>query len=63
MTNDSPNSGDSRSADESRVPFETGPASLETAPAPLEARPPREVSLFWRTFLLLSMLLLNYFIT
>jgi two-component system, OmpR family, osmolarity sensor histidine kinase EnvZ len=62
MTNDSPNSGDSRSADESRVPFETGPASLETAPAPLEARPPREVSLFWRTFLLLSMLLLGCFI-
>jgi two-component system, OmpR family, osmolarity sensor histidine kinase EnvZ len=62
MSNDSPNSGDSRSADESRVPFETGPASLETAPAPLEARPPREVSLFWRTFLLLSMLLLGCFI-
>ena len=52
-------SEDSRLIDESRVPFETGPAALETAPAPLEARPPREVSLFWRTFFLLSMLLLG----
>ena len=62
MNEDSRLHGDSRSADESRVPFETGPAPLETAPAPLEARPPREVSLFWRTFLLLSMLLLGCFI-
>ncbi len=45
--------------DESRVPFETQPTSLETAPAPLEARPPREVSLFWRTFFLLAMLLVG----
>jgi two-component system osmolarity sensor histidine kinase EnvZ len=38
----------------------TGPAPLETAPAPLESRPPRVgVSLFWRTFLLLSLLLVG----
>lgn len=46
-------------SEESRVPFETQPAALETAPAPLEIRPPREVSLFWRTFFLLAMLLLG----
>lgn len=46
-------------SDESRVPFETQPTSLETAPAPLDARPPREVSLFWRTFFMLSLLLLG----
>ena len=35
----------------------TGPAPLETAPAPLEMRPPRVgLSLFWRTFFLLSLL-------
>jgi two-component system osmolarity sensor histidine kinase EnvZ len=45
--------------DESRVPFETQPTALETAPAPLDARPPREVSLFWRTFFMLAMLLLG----
>jgi two-component system osmolarity sensor histidine kinase EnvZ len=45
--------------DESRAPFETQPSVLETAPAPLEARSPREVSLFWRTFFLLSLLLLG----
>ena len=46
--------------EESRVPsFETEPAALETAPAPLDVRPPREVSLFWRTFFLLSLLLLG----
>ena len=45
--------------DESRVPFETQPTGLETAPAPLESRPPREVSLFWRTFFLLAMLLVG----
>ena len=50
---------DSRQHDESRVPFETGPASLETAPAPLDSRPPREVSLFWRTFILLALLLVG----
>lgn len=44
--------------DESRVPtFETEPAALETASAPLESKPAREVSLFWRTFFLLSLLL------
>ncbi len=35
----------------------TGPAILETAPAPLEMRPRRGVSLFWRTFFFLSLLL------
>jgi two-component system osmolarity sensor histidine kinase EnvZ len=44
---------------ESRVPFETQPAELETAPAPLEMRPKRGVSLFWRTFFFLSVLLLG----
>ena len=62
MNRDSRPSRDSRSADESRVPFETGPAALETVPASLESRPPREVSLFWRTFFLLSLLLLGCFI-
>ena len=52
-------SNDSRLLDESRAPFETGPAALETMPASLESRPPREVSLFWRTFFLLSLLLLG----
>lgn len=42
---------------ESRVPFETEPAALETAPAPLEMRPTRGVSLFWRTFFFLTLLL------
>ncbi|MCM3564207.1 MAG: ATP-binding protein [Hydrogenophaga sp.] len=42
---------------ESRVPFETEPTSLETAPAPLEVRPTRGVSLFWRTFFFLTLLL------
>ena len=46
-------------SDESRVPFETQPAALETVPAPLDSRPPREVSLFWRTFFLLSILLIG----
>ena len=46
-------------SDESRVPFETQPTPLETAPAPLDGRPPREVSLFWRTFFMLSMLLVG----
>ena len=46
-------------SDESRAPFETQPASLETAPAPLDARPVRELSLFWRTFFLLALLLLG----
>ena len=38
---------------------ETESAALETAPARLKSRPPREVSLFWRTFFLLSLLLLG----
>ena len=42
---------------ESRVPFETEPTALETAPAPLEVRPTRGVSLFWRTFFFLTLLL------
>lgn len=45
--------------DESRVPFETQPNALETAPAQLDSRPPREVSLFWRTFFMLAMLLVG----
>lgn len=45
--------------DESRVPFETQPQALETAPAALERRRPRELSLFWRTFFLLALLLLG----
>ena len=45
--------------DESRVPFESQPTLLETAPAPLEERLPREVSLFWRTFFMLAMLLVG----
>jgi two-component system osmolarity sensor histidine kinase EnvZ len=44
---------------ESRVPFETQPGGLETAPAPLEMRPGRGVSLFWRTFFFLSVLLVG----
>lgn len=42
---------------ESRVNFETEPTALETAPAPLEVRPTRGVSLFWRTFFFLTLLL------
>jgi two-component system osmolarity sensor histidine kinase EnvZ len=38
---------------------QTNPAPLETAPAPLEMRPRRGVSLFWRTFLFLALLLLG----
>jgi two-component system osmolarity sensor histidine kinase EnvZ len=39
---------------------QTGPAPLETGPAPLEMRPPRVgLSLFWRTFFLLSLLLIG----
>jgi two-component system, OmpR family, osmolarity sensor histidine kinase EnvZ len=37
----------------------TGPAPLETAPAPLELRPRLGLSLFWRTFFLLSLLLIG----
>lgn len=35
----------------------TSPAPLETAPAPLELRPRRGLSLFWRTFFFLALLL------
>ena len=35
----------------------TSPTPLETAPAPLEMRPRRGVSLFWRTFFFLALLL------
>ena len=38
---------------------QTNPAPLETGPAPLEMRPRRGVSLFWRTFFFLSLLLLG----
>jgi two-component system, OmpR family, osmolarity sensor histidine kinase EnvZ len=37
----------------------TGPAPLETAPAPIETRPRLGLSLFWRTFFLLSLLLIG----
>ena len=37
----------------------TGPAPLETAPAPLDMRPRVGLSLFWRTFFLLSLLLIG----
>src|SRR5919108_5562812 len=37
----------------------TGPAPLETAPAPLEMRPRLGLSLFWRTFFLLALLLIG----
>lgn len=37
----------------------SGPAPLETAPAPLESRPRVGLSLFWRTFFLLSLLLIG----
>lgn len=37
----------------------TNPLPLETAPAPLEIRPHRGVSLFWRTFFFLALLLLG----
>ena len=37
----------------------TNPAPLETGPVPLEMRPRRGVSLFWRTFLFLALLLLG----
>lgn len=38
---------------------QTNATSLETGPAPLEMRPRRGVSLFWRTFLFLALLLLG----
>ena len=43
----------------------TGPAPLETGPAPLEMRPAPRVgfSLFWRTFFLLSVLLVGSIVT
>lgn len=37
----------------------TGPAPLETAPAPLDERPKRGLSLFWRTFFMLTLLLIG----
>jgi len=37
----------------------TGPVPLETAPAPLEMRPRVGLSLFWRTFFLLALLLIG----
>jgi two-component system, OmpR family, osmolarity sensor histidine kinase EnvZ len=37
----------------------TGPVPLETAPAPLDMRPRVGLSLFWRTFFLLSLLLVG----
>ena len=44
---------------DSRLPFEALPTGLETAPAPLEMRPQRGVSLFWRTFFFLTVLLIG----
>ena len=38
---------------------QTNPAPLETGPAPIEMRSRRGVSLFWRTFLFLALLLLG----
>jgi two-component system, OmpR family, osmolarity sensor histidine kinase EnvZ len=38
-------------------PAASQPAALETAPAPLEMRPRRGLSLFWRTFFFLALLL------
>ncbi|TFY96993.1 sensor histidine kinase [Ramlibacter rhizophilus] len=38
---------------------QSGPTPLETAPAPLESRPRVGLSLFWRTFFLLSILLIG----
>jgi two-component system, OmpR family, osmolarity sensor histidine kinase EnvZ len=46
-------------SDESRVPFESGPSALETAPAHLEIHPARGLSLFWRTFFFLAVLLVG----
>ncbi len=43
-----------RDLDESRAPFETGPAALETVPASLESARRAKLSLFWRTFFLLA---------
>src|SRR3569832_1358926 len=37
----------------------TGPAPLETAPAPLDMRPRLGLSLFWRTFFLLTLMLVG----
>ena len=37
----------------------TSPLPLETGPAPLEMRPRRGLSLFWRTFLFLALLLIG----
>src|SRR6476619_6899323 len=37
----------------------TGPIPIETAPAPLEMRPRVGVTLFWRTFFLLALLLVG----
>jgi two-component system osmolarity sensor histidine kinase EnvZ len=39
--------------------LETAPAALETAPAPLEMRPRVGLSLFWRTFFFLALLLIG----
>jgi two-component system osmolarity sensor histidine kinase EnvZ len=49
-------------SDDSQLPLDTPPAPLEAEPAPLNARRPREVSLFWRTFCLLALLLVGCFI-
>lgn len=49
--------------DESRVPFDSQPMQLEAEPAPLERRSPREVSLFWRTFFFLALLLVVCIVT
>lgn len=44
---------------ESLLTFDAEPAALETASAPLDARPNRGVSLFWRTFFFLALLLVG----
>src|SRR3954452_762300 len=38
---------------------QTSPAPLETAPAPLDMRPRLGLSLFWRTFFLVALLLIG----
>lgn len=44
---------------ESLLTFDAEPAALETASPPLDARPNRGVSLFWRTFFFLALLLVG----
>ncbi len=54
-----PTYADLRAAAERKALHETGPAPLETGPAPMEMRPRRGLSLFWRTFCMLALLLMG----